>query len=147
MRRPTAQATLANGNIHAETAAAIRNAEVIVAMGMLPAVARRWRRTQAQALESMERGRAVAKALTAAAKGPRDVGLQIANVCAGAILVINHEASAGTIVAAAVVSSRLLLPVRAADRRLAAVARRAARRCERMRDVLVRGATAAPRRR
>ena len=63
------RATPPTGTVHAETAAAIRNAEVIVAMGMLPAVARRWRRTQAQALDSVERGRAVAKALTAAAKG------------------------------------------------------------------------------
>ena len=139
VRRPTARATLANGNIHAETAAAIRNAEVIVAMGMLPAVARRWRRTQAQALDSVERGRAVAKALTAVARGLR-TGLQIANVCAGAVLVINHQASAGTIVAAAVISSRLLLPYeqlidgwRQWFDAIAAL--------ERIRDVLVRGST------
>ncbi len=139
VRRPTARATLANGNIHAETAAAIRNAEVIVAMGMLPAVARRWRRTQAQALDSVERGRAVAKALTAVARGLR-TGLQIANVCAGAVLVINHQASAGTIVAAAVISSRLLLPYeqlidgwRQWFDALAAL--------ERLRDVLLRGST------
>ena len=107
-------------------------------MGMLPSVARRWRRAQAQALESVERGRAVAKALSAAAKGLR-LALQIANICAGAILVINHLASAGTIVAAAVVSSRLLLPFehlidgwRQWFDAIAAL--------ERIRDVLVRGA-------
>ena len=58
VRRPNARANVAAGSVHGETAAAIRNAEVIVAMGMLPAVARRWRRQQARALESIERGRA-----------------------------------------------------------------------------------------
>ncbi|MFO1210402.1 MAG: type I secretion system permease/ATPase [Amaricoccus sp.] len=139
VRRPTARTQQANSSIQAETAAAIRNAEVIVAMGMLPAVARRWRRTQAQALDSVERGRAVAKALTAAAKGLR-TGLQIANVCAGAWLVIHHEVSSGSIVAASVLSSRLLLPYeqlidgwRQWCDALAAI--------DRIRDVLTRGAT------
>ena len=139
VRRPTARATLAAGNVHAETAAAIRNAEVIVAMGMLPDVARRWRRAQLQALDSVERGRAVAKGLSAAAKSLR-LGLQIANVCAGAILVINHQASAGTIVAAAVISARLLLPfeqlIDGWRQWLDAFAA-----LDRIRDVLARGAT------
>ena len=75
-RRPAGRANRAAGAMQIETAAAIRSAEVITAMGMLPAVAGRWRRAQAGALESMERGRAVAKALSALAKalrvGPAD---------------------------------------------------------------------------
>ena len=69
VRRPTARANLAAGAVHAETAAAIRNAEVIVAMGMLPGVARALARApRPSALDSVERGRAVAKALAAVAK-------------------------------------------------------------------------------
>lgn len=108
-RRPASRANRAAGTMQTETAAAIRSAEVITAMGMLPAVAGRWRRAQSGALESMERGRAVAKALSAFAKALR-VGLQIAIVCTGAVLVIGHEASAGTIIASAVISGRLLQP-------------------------------------
>ncbi|WP_299130302.1 type I secretion system permease/ATPase [uncultured Amaricoccus sp.] len=108
-RRPTARATLAAGNVHIETAAAIRNAEVITAMGMLPAVARRWRRSQAEALDSVERRRAVAKALASAAKALR-VGLQVAVLSTGAALVIQREVSGGTIIAASVLMARLLLP-------------------------------------
>ncbi|MER2510105.1 MAG: type I secretion system permease/ATPase [Amaricoccus sp.] len=108
-RRPTARATLAAGNVHVETAAAIRNAEVITAMGMLPAVARRWRRSQAEALDSVERRRAVAKALASAAKALR-VGLQVAVLSTGAALVIQREVSGGTIIAASVLMARLLLP-------------------------------------
>ena len=81
----------------------------IAAMGMLPAVAQRWRQAQARALDSIERGRTVAKALSAVAKTLR-IGLQIAVVGAGAVLVIEREATGGTIVAAAVLSARLLLP-------------------------------------
>jgi ATP-binding cassette subfamily C protein len=108
-RRPAARASAAAAAAQAETAAAVRNAEAIVAMGMLPAVARRWRRAQARASDDLERGRTVAKALTAAAKMLR-IGLQIAVICAGALLVIAGEVTAGTIVAAAVISARLLLP-------------------------------------
>ncbi len=108
-RRPAARANHAAAIVQAETAATIRNAEAITAMGMLPAVAQRWRGAQARALDSIERGRSVAKALTAVAKMLR-VGLQIAVVCAGALLVIAGEVTAGTIIAAAVISARLLLP-------------------------------------
>jgi ATP-binding cassette subfamily C protein len=108
-RRPTAQANLAASGVNAETAAALRNAEVITAMGMLPAIAARWRDAQARALAEIERGRALAKGLSSVAKMLR-IALQIAIVCTGAVLVIAREASAGTIIAAAVISARLLLP-------------------------------------
>ena len=108
-RRPASHANFASGAVHSETAAAIRNAEAIAAMGMLPALAERWRVSQARALESIERGRSVAKALAAVAKTFR-IGLQIAIVCTGATLVVGHLATGGTIMAAAVISGRLLLP-------------------------------------
>lgn len=108
-RRPVAAANAAAGKVQTETAAAIRSAEVITAMGMLPVIATRWRRSQAEALASMESGKAVSKSLTAAARMVR-VGLQIAVICAGAALVIGREASAGTILASAVISGRLLQP-------------------------------------
>ncbi len=108
-RRPSARAAQANGKVQVETAAAIRNSEVIAAMGMLPAVARRWRRSQVAAIESMEQGRSAAKALAAVAKGAR-MALQIGIIGAGALLVIEREASAGTIIASAVILARLLLP-------------------------------------
>ncbi len=138
-RRPTARATLASGNVHVETAAAIRNAEVITAMGMLPAVARRWRRSQAEALDSVERRRATAKALASTAKAMR-IGLQVAVLATGAALVIQREASGGTIIAASVLIARLLLPfeqmIEGWRQWVDALAAG-----ERLRDVLTRGAT------
>ncbi|WP_424931434.1 type I secretion system permease/ATPase [Amaricoccus macauensis] len=108
-RRPSARAAAATNKVQTETSAAIRNAEVITAMGMLPAIARRWRESQAAAIEDVERGRTAAKGLAAVARTLR-VGFQIGIITTGAILVVNRDASAGTIIAANVLMSRLLLP-------------------------------------
>lgn len=108
-RRPAAHAVRKNTLLQSDTANAIRNSEVIAAMGMLPDLSRRWRRGQAMSLDSIEAGGTMAKFLTALARGSR-VGLQIAVICTGATLVIRQEASAGTILAAAVITSRMLSP-------------------------------------
>lgn len=108
-RRPAARAVKTTMQLQAETANAIRNSEVISAMGMLPDLSRRWRRGQAMSLESIESGGTTAKFLAAIARGSR-VGLQIAVICTGATLVIRQEASPGTILAAAVITSRMLSP-------------------------------------
>ena len=79
-------------------------------MGMLPAVARRWRRHAGAGARQHRARPGASPALLAAAAKTLRIGLQIAIVCAGAMLVIEHEASGGTIVAAAVLSARLLLP-------------------------------------
>lgn len=108
-RRPAANAIQKNMLLQSDTANAIRNSEVIAAMGMLPDLARRWRRGQAMSLDSIEAGGTTAKFLAALARGSR-VGLQIAVICTGAALVIRQEASPGTILAAAVITSRMLSP-------------------------------------
>ena len=108
-RRPAANAIQKNVLLQSDTANAIRNSEVIAAMGMLPDLTRRWRRGQAMSLDSIDAGGTTAKFLAALARGSR-VGLQIAVICAGAALVIRQEASPGTILAAAVITSRMLSP-------------------------------------
>lgn len=108
-RRPAADAVRKNALLQSETANALRNSEVIAAMGMLPALSQRWRRGQTQSLNSIETGGTTAKLLTSLARGSR-VGLQIAVICTGALLVIRQEATAGTILAAAVITSRMLAP-------------------------------------
>lgn len=108
-RRPAANAARDNVLLQVETANAIRNSEVIAAMGMLPELSRRWRRGQAMSLVSLEAGGTTAKFLAALARGSR-VGLQIAVICTGAALVVRQEASPGTILASAVITSRMLSP-------------------------------------
>ncbi len=109
VRRPSAKASAANGMVQAETTEAMRNAEVITAMGMLPDLARRWRRTQADAIAVVERGQRLAKALTAVVRTAR-MAFQIGIITVGAALVINDQVTAGTIIAASVLMGRLLLP-------------------------------------
>ncbi|QCP86879.1 type I secretion system permease/ATPase [Cereibacter sphaeroides] len=108
-RRPVASALAAGGSVQAETATALRSAEVIAAMGMLPDIARRWRRAQARSLAAADRGQARARALSSLARFLR-TAIQIAVICIGTTLVVDQAATIGTIVAAMAIMSRLLLP-------------------------------------
>ena len=108
VRRPSARASTTNGLVQAETAEAMRNAEVITAMGMLPALARRWRRSQGEAIEAVERGLRIAKGLSSLVRTIR-MAFQVGIITTGAILVINDAATAGTIIAASTLTGRLLL--------------------------------------
>ena len=88
--RPRAR-TLAAGSVHAETAAAIRNAEVIAAMGMLPAVARRWRRAAgAGAREHRARPGASPRRCPRCRQDAADRRCRSPIVGAGAVLVIER---------------------------------------------------------
>jgi ATP-binding cassette, subfamily C, bacterial len=109
-RRPSALANEAALKSHSEIVSAIRNAEVIEALGMLPAVIRRWRRGQNRALALVGAGNSGARAITALTRSVR-LGLQIAMLATGAVLVINHEVSAGTMICATIVKGRMLHPL------------------------------------
>jgi ATP-binding cassette subfamily C protein len=138
-RRPARDGAEAQAQLQAETGSAIRNAEAITAMGMLPDLARRWRVAQARALGAADEGRAVAKALAAVAKALR-MGMQVAIIAGGAVLVMDRLASIGTIVAAAVILARLLQPFeQMIDGWRHWLDAKAAH--DRLREVLVRGAT------
>ncbi len=109
LRAPAREGSAAAQSVNAETAEAIRNAELITGLGMLPALSRRWRRAQTQAIELSERGARLARMLSTMTRSLRVV-LQIAVIASGALLVITDQVSAGTIIAASVLTGRLLLP-------------------------------------
>lgn len=108
-RRPSALANEAALRSNAEIGSAIRNAEVIEAMGMLPAVTRRWRQGQNRALALVGAGNSGAKALAAASRSVR-MGVQVMMLATGAVLVIDQSVSAGSIIAATIIMGRLLFP-------------------------------------
>lgn len=139
-RRPMRLSSQSIGRVQGETASAIRNAEAIVAMGMLPDLARRWRASQALALDLADHSSSNAKAFMVAAKTLR-MAMQLAVISAGATLVIERSATIGTIIAAAVILSRLLLPfeqmIDGWRQWVDAVAA-----LDRLRDVLAKGETA-----
>jgi ATP-binding cassette, subfamily C, bacterial len=109
VRRPAALANEAALASYADVTTAIRRAEILESMGMLPAIARRWRRGQSRALRLLGAGNSGAKALGAIARSVR-MALQITMLATGAVLVIKHEASAGSIMATTMIMGRLLLP-------------------------------------
>ncbi|MBL8666394.1 MAG: type I secretion system permease/ATPase [Rhodospirillales bacterium] len=108
-RRPAARANDAALKSHAEVGAAIRNAEVIEAMGMRAAIVRRWSVGQNRALALVGIGNQAAKALAAASRSTR-MALQVAMLATGATLVVDHAVSSGSMMAASFITARLLHP-------------------------------------
>ncbi|MFZ1416113.1 MAG: type I secretion system permease/ATPase [Defluviicoccus sp.] len=108
-RRPQASANDAAVRSHVEVGAAIRNAELIEALGMRAAIASRWRRGQDRALMLVGAGNTAAKAIGAVARSLRMM-VQVAMLGTGATLLINHEVSAGSMMAATIMLGRLLQP-------------------------------------
>lgn len=87
-----------------------RNADSIVAMGMVGSTGRYWRGLRAEALGAMQEVSEKAEFLTALSKAFR-MFLQSAILALGAYLVIKQELSGGAIVASSILSGRALAPI------------------------------------
>ena len=87
-----------------------RNAEALIAMGMLGRVSRRWHEANQKYLESQRRVSDVAGGLGSMSKVFRMM-LQSAVLAVGGYLVINQEATAGIIIAGSILAARALAPV------------------------------------
>lgn len=109
VRRPIASSAASKATVNAEASEAIRQAELVTAMGMLPNLARRWHTAQAKMLTRTGRSQRVAKLLASLTRTLR-MALQIAVIATGAVLVTQDLASAGTIIAASVTTGRMLIP-------------------------------------
>ncbi|AWM86365.1 type I secretion system permease/ATPase [Microvirga sp. 17 mud 1-3] len=92
-----------------DMSASLRHAEAIEAMGMLPALARRWRHGQLRAQDLLDTATRRGRAMSSLTRTCRYM-MQIAVLSTGAILVIRQEASPGSMVAASIIMGRLLLP-------------------------------------
>ena len=109
-RRASAQAVPLAAQRQALADAGRRNAEVVTAMGMGPAVADRWRATDQGFIAGQQRLSDVSGGLGAISKVLR-MALQSAVLGVGAYLVIHGEATGGIIIAGSIVSARALAPV------------------------------------
>ncbi|NIX78352.1 type I secretion system permease/ATPase [Microvirga terricola] len=92
-----------------EISGSLRHAEAIEAMGMLPALARRWRGAQLRALDLLDTATTRGRALSSLTRTCRYM-MQIAVLSVGATLVIKQEVSPGSMVASSIIMGRLLLP-------------------------------------
>lgn len=90
--------------------ASFRNAEALLAMGMVPAVTARWRRFHESALALSQKASDPSELLAAVSRSFRML-LQSAILTVGALLVLKHEISGGMIIASSVLSGRALAPV------------------------------------
>jgi ATP-binding cassette subfamily C protein len=112
----------------------MRHAEVIEAMGMLPALAARWRHQHFHAVDLTNVGNRRSRGMHALTRAAR-YAMQIVVLALGAWLAIENVASAGSMIGGTMIMSRLLLPFDslAADWRQWILARAA---WKRIRDVV-----------
>lgn len=92
-----------------EVAGSLRYAEVIEAMGMLPALASQWRRSEAIMLSYSDAADMRARMILALSKSVQK-GLQMATVATGAFLVLAGEISSGVLFAGMVLTSQAVAP-------------------------------------
>ncbi|WEX74209.1 type I secretion system permease/ATPase [Sinorhizobium numidicum] len=107
---PAKKAAEAGGLRNAFAQASQRNAEVVQAMGMAGRLANLWERRNADYREENRRTSDIGNGYGALSKVFR-MALQSGVLAAGAVLVINGEASPGIIIAGSILTARALAPV------------------------------------
>jgi ATP-binding cassette subfamily C protein len=108
-RRGYAEANGETAHAFAEVSAALRQAEAVEGLGMLPALARRWRASQQHMLDALFRASRAGKAVAAASKACRLL-MTGGMVCLGLVLCIRGEVTGGSLVASNMILAKLLLP-------------------------------------
>src|SRR5581483_3981832 len=109
-RRPARSATQFAVARSALLEASRRNAEAIMAMGMIGRIAGRWNDLNRQYIEANQRASDIGGGLGAISKVLR-LMLQSAILAVGAWLVINQQSTAGVIIAGSILGGRALAPV------------------------------------
>ncbi len=109
-RNTLAEASAANMRAGHFVEVSLRNVEAIEAMGMVPAMLRRWQGRRAKMLQLQSLASDRAGIITAMSKFTRVV-LQIAILGFGAYLVIQDHITAGLMIAASIMMGRALAPV------------------------------------
>jgi ATP-binding cassette subfamily C protein len=92
------------------TAALLRDRSLAEALGMVPAIARRWSAAQGDALRAMAAATRYGEGCTAAARALRGV-LQAGAITLASLLVLRHEATPGAVLGANLLLAMLLAPL------------------------------------
>lgn len=104
------KASVAQLDAQTQAEAAVRNADVIEAMGMFEQLAQRWGERQGHAQQLQGRATAISGIISASSKFVR-LSLQTAMLGLGAWLVIRNQLSPGGMVAGTILLGRALAPV------------------------------------
>lgn len=107
------QAGILGQKTYRRAEAAIRNAEAIDVMGMLPGLIHRWRQENDHVQELMLKASDRSGSIMAVSKFMRLI-LQIIVLAAGAKLALDREMTSGGMVAASIIISRALAPIESA---------------------------------
>jgi len=110
LRAPLGRAAVLNQrNLHAVDSA-VRNAEVVDAMGMLPGILARWQIGNDAAQAEQELASDRAGLLIAITKGARML-VQVATYGFGALLVVRQELTGGAMIGGSIIMARALAPI------------------------------------
>jgi ATP-binding cassette, subfamily C, bacterial len=108
-RQPLTDANRAQARHVEEVGSSLRHAEVIEAMGMLPALARSWKASHDVMLDLADTANIRGRALISLSKGIQK-SLQMITVATGAFLVLAGEINAGVLFAAMILTSQAVAP-------------------------------------
>ena len=109
-RRPQRAAARDQNRAYQFAEASFRNAEVVQAMGMLPALLRRWHELSADALDDQARADSRAATILGLSRFLR-LAVQVGILGLGAMLVLDSQATPGQMIAASILLGRALAPV------------------------------------
>jgi PrtD family type I secretion system ABC transporter len=109
-RTPIMHAAQVNAHALEEAQAAVRNADVAHAMGMVPNLIQRWNRTVSGALLEQGRASRIGGMISATSKFIRQA-LQVMILGVGAWLVLAHELTPGGMIAGSILMARALAPI------------------------------------
>lgn len=109
-REPLSMANAQSQKSTHRAEAAVRNADMIAAMGVLPNLTRRWDQDNAKAIAYQALASRRAGGITAVAKFCRFV-VQLAVLGLGAFLAVQQEITPGAMIAASIIMGRALAPV------------------------------------
>lgn len=108
-RRPLEEANDQKIRSFAEIAVAVRSAETVEGLGMMPALSRRWQISQNAMLERLWRGTRATRLISSIIKTLRFL-MSAGVVCLGVTLTLDGHVTAGTMIATGIMISRLLAP-------------------------------------
>src|SRR5438270_115794 len=109
-RKPAEEAQVQSRRAGRYIDGAVRNADVIAALGMLPAVASRWGQANDAALMQQLRATRIGGVFSGMSKFARQF-IQLAMLATGAWLVVDQHVTAGIMIAGTILLGRALAPV------------------------------------
>jgi ATP-binding cassette subfamily C protein/ATP-binding cassette subfamily C protein EexD len=109
-KEPLSEAAQSGAQARRRLESTVRNAEVIEAMGMMPAVGGRWSQLATRSADAQSRAFGLGLVLGSATKFLRLLVQSLA-LCLGAYLVLKQEVSAGAMIASSILLARALGPL------------------------------------